>query len=115
MISSKKTKTPYVWGAKCKGWHLLNTKNLSVIQEIMPPGTEEALHQHIKAQQFFYVLKGRATFKIDHNIIVLAPGEGLHIEVGSIHKIKNEENTDLEFLVISQPHAHDDRINIASE
>jgi hypothetical protein len=27
----------YAWGAKCDGWHLVRSADLSVIQERMPP------------------------------------------------------------------------------
>ncbi|MET7035751.1 hypothetical protein [Elizabethkingia miricola] len=43
----------YNWGGVCDGWHLLKTDSLSIIQEKMPPNTEETFHYHTKAQQFF--------------------------------------------------------------
>jgi hypothetical protein len=29
----------YAWGEHCQGWRLVNNADLSVIEEIMPPGT----------------------------------------------------------------------------
>lgn len=115
MIRSKIYINSYTWGNKCKGWPLLSTEDLSVIQEIMPRNTEEVLHKHKNAQQFFYILKGEAIFKIENTSITVTQGEGIHINVSSVHKIKNESEVDLEFLVISQPHAHGDRINIKED
>ena len=34
----------YKWGKNCDGWKLVDTNSLSVIQEKMPPKTEENLH-----------------------------------------------------------------------
>jgi hypothetical protein len=49
-----------------KGGTLWTNASLSVKQERMPAGTSEALHYHEHAQQFFFILKGTATFEIDH-------------------------------------------------
>ncbi len=110
MIKSKENCEHYQWGDLCSGWHLLNTAELSVIQEVMPPCTQEQRHYHMKVQQFFFVLKGEATFDVDDRRVVVASGQGIHIEKGTEHKINNETSIDLEFLVISQPHAHGDRV-----
>jgi len=57
--------------------------------------TQEVKHKHSKSQQFFYILQGQATFIIDDKE----------------YKVdKNQANENLEFLVISQPHSHGDKI-----
>ena len=111
MVSINNT-VKYSWGKDCFGWHLLKTENLGVIQEIMPPGTEEQLHRHKNVQQFFYILKGEATFTIDGKKEIINQFEGLGIEPGVIHNIRNNSKNNLEFLVISQPHSHGDRENV---
>ena len=110
MKITKANSEAYDWGEKCKGWHLVNTNELSVIQELMPPDTQEVKHKHSKSQQFFYILKGQATFIIDEKEIQIEQNEGIHIKPNVIHQIKNQTKEDLEFIVISQPHAHGDRI-----
>lgn len=109
MIQSKEKAEQYSWGDQCKGWHLVKTLSLGVIQEMMPPGSEEVLHRHFKAQQFFFILKGRATFIVEGKEVEVEAGQGIHIEAGEVHKIKNKTTSELEFLVISEPHAHGDR------
>jgi quercetin dioxygenase-like cupin family protein len=101
----------YTWGDNCDGWHLLKTDGLSIIQEKMPPGTSEQLHFHQFAQQLFYILSGVATFEIDGKTTVVNAGESIHIPKRIIHCIANRSDKDLEFLVISEPKAHGDRIN----
>ena len=78
----------------------------------MPPDTEEVKHKHNSAQQFFFILKGEATFKIGETKFIIIAGEGIHIRKGIIHKIINNSNSDLEFLAISEPHSHGDRVII---
>ena len=112
MKTNQETAEHYTWGEKCEGWHLLNSDTLSIIQEKMPVDSEEVLHFHHKAQQFFYILSGIATFEIESQTIEIHANEGLHIAPNQKHKIKNNSDTDLHFLVISEPKSHGDRTNI---
>lgn len=112
MIVSTNNAEHYKWGVNCDGWHLLKSDSLSVIQESMPPGTSEQLHYHEHSQQLFYILTGIATFEIDGKQVTAQPGESLHIPPGTRHRISNNHNTDLTFILVSQPKAHGDRINI---
>lgn len=101
----------YYWGSHCEGWHLVETDELSVIKEKMLPHTSEKKHYHEKAQHFFYILTGVATFEINGEIISVIAGEGLHVEPGVVHFIFNDTNNDLLFLVTSQPSTKGDRHN----
>lgn len=102
----------YNWGNNCEGWHFLKSDSLSVIKEIMPQGTSEKLHYHEKAQQLFYILSGKATFEIDDEIITITQNESIHIPAKSVHRISNNSNEDLIFILISEPKTMGDRINI---
>ncbi len=102
----------YKWGEDCDGWYLLETAGLAIIKEKMPPDTAERLHYHEKAQQFFYILSGAAQFEIEGEYVTLHVHEGISIEPGIKHKIMNTGNTGLEFIVVSQPESHGDRINL---
>lgn len=109
-VISTESITPYIWGEICKGWKLVDTAQLAVIQELMPPQTQEVRHFHTKAQQFFYILEGCATFIINEKRVKIKARQGVHILPKMIHQIRNETSTDLKFLVVSQPHAHGDRV-----
>ena len=102
----------YIWGNNCDGWHLLKTNSLSIIQEKMPSQTDESLHFHNKAQQFFYILKGTATFEVNDEMFEVQENNGFHIQPNEKHRIFNKTEKDLEFLVISEPKSHGDRINL---
>ena len=101
----------YVWGESCEGWHLAASESLSVIQERVPKGASEVRHLHNKAEQFFYVLSGTATLEVAGVLHVIRPNEGLHVPAGVAHTLSNEHETDLEFLVISTPPSHGDRVD----
>ena len=110
-VSKYQPLTHYQWGDNCDGWNLVDEDTLSVKQELMPSGAEEVKHFHEAAQQFFYILKGKATFEIEDSVIEINGGEGLHIEAGKKHRIINEGKEDLEFILYSQPSTTNDRIN----
>lgn len=102
----------YQWGNACDGWNLVDNAALSVKQERMPAGTAEALHYHQFAQQFFFILKGTATFEIDGETIIVNEQEGIHIQAGRKHRISNTTSTAIEFILSSQPSTAADRINV---
>ena len=100
----------YRWGENCDGWHLVRSDSLSVIQEVMPPGTKESRHSHARARQFFFVLSGSATIECGGDRHALGPRQGLEIAPGLPHQVFNESDDELHFLVVSSPPSHGDRI-----
>ncbi|WP_028295359.1 cupin domain-containing protein [Olivibacter sitiensis] len=111
-IIDKQTAEHYLWGNNCDSWVLADTVGLSVKQESMPSETREKSHFHVNAQQFFYILKGAATFYLDGNKIIVTEQKGLLIQPKTRHFIANETTEQLEFLVISQPTTNNDRTTI---
>jgi mannose-6-phosphate isomerase-like protein (cupin superfamily) len=112
MITSTENAEHYTWGNQCDGWHLLRSNTLSVIQERMPPGAAERLHFHEHAQQVFYILSGTATFEVETELQTVSTGQSIHIPKTTKHRILNNEVTDLNFIVISEPKSHGDRVNL---
>lgn len=99
----------YQWGEGGHGWVFVDTPGLSVKQELMPAKTAETLHYHEKAQQFFFILSGTATFYVEGETFTVQAGEGFHIAAGKKHNITNNANGDLEFILSSQPSTNNDR------
>jgi mannose-6-phosphate isomerase-like protein (cupin superfamily) len=112
IITNKHNVTHYTWGNNCDGWPLAETPGLSVKQENMPAGTREQLHYHKTAQQYFYILKGTATFYCENDEFIVSAQTGILINAGTQHYVANQSNTTLEFLVISQPSTQNDRMNV---
>ena len=101
----------YNWGDGCHGWTFIETENLSIKQELMPPETAEIPHYHERATQFFFILKGRAVFIIDGESFNLREQQGIEIKPNQKHTIANRQNNDLEFILYSYPSTKNDRIN----
>ena len=113
--ASIETAEHYVWGDGCDGWHLMKRDDLSVIQERVPAGKSEVLHYHERARQFFYVLRGTATLLMGKGILTLGEHEGLEVPPNIPHQLRNDSKGVLEFLVISAPKSHGDRIDLRNE
>jgi len=111
-IIDKQVAEHYFWGDNCESWILADAVGLSVKQERMPGKTREKLHFHTYARQFFFILKGSATFYLEENKIIVAEQKGILIQPKSKHFIANETTEQLEFLVISQPTTNNDRTTI---
>jgi mannose-6-phosphate isomerase-like protein (cupin superfamily) len=114
-IVSRQTATHYKWGGPhgddCDGWHLVRTPNLSIIEELMPPGTREVRHFHVHSRQFFYVIEGELTLKVEKNTFTLQAGEGLEVLPGQTHQVFNRGANPARILVTSRPPSHGDRVN----
>lgn len=112
IVIDKQTASHYNWGDNCDSWVMVDSTGLSIKQESMPGSTREKLHFHSHAQQFFYVLKGTATFYPAGERIWIGEQKGLLIKPGIRHYIANETDETLEFLVISQPSTNQDRTTL---
>ena len=113
-VVNVKSAEHYKWGGPqgtdCDGWHLVKTQDLSIIEELMPPGTRETRHWHEHARQFFFVLEGELTLEVEHHDFVVVAGEGIEISPGQQHQALNKAGRSLRMMVTSQPPSHGDRV-----
>ena len=111
VVSKHNPLDQYQWGNQCDGWVLSAKPELSVKLERMPPNSAEQKHFHRHATQFFFILKGQAAFEIDERVVIIHCNEGILVEPGRKHRIINQSDNDLEFLLSSQPAVQDDRVD----
>lgn len=110
-VVSRENAEHYRWGTNCDAWYLVNHEQLSVIEEVMPPGAAEIRHYHEKAQQFFYILNGEVLMEIEGQTMLVGAGCGIRILPGKRHQIRNPSSGPVRLLVISHPKSHGDRFN----
>ena len=111
---SRETARHYIWKDVCDGWHFVEQDGLSVIAERMPPGTQEDMHYHQNARQFFYLLAGQAVMRFsDGKEEVLTPGQGIEVPPKQCHQMTNPFSQDAEFMVVSSPKSHGDKICVS--
>jgi len=101
----------YRWGVDCDAWYLVNDDQLSVIEELMPPGAAEIRHHHQNAQPFFYILSGEVLMEVEGQTSLLSAGTGIRVLPGKRHQIRNPSSSPVRFLVISHPRSHGDRFD----
>ncbi|WP_199137701.1 cupin domain-containing protein [Pedobacter sp. ASV12] len=109
ILSKENCLSHYKWGNNCDGWNFVVGDDAVIKQELMPAQTAEKLHFHIRATQFFFILKGQATFLVDGETHVVNAQEGLQIKAGQPHQIINATMQDLEFVLFSYPSTQNDR------
>ncbi|WAH38772.1 cupin domain-containing protein [Alicyclobacillus dauci] len=112
MMISKENAEHYIWRGICDGWHLVKQDDLSIIHERMPRGTSEVRHFHNKSRQFFFVLSGMATLEVDGDQHVIREFQGIEVAPGTPHQMMNTSQEDVEFIVVSQPMSHGDRVSL---
>lgn len=100
------------WGNSCDVWTLLQTDNLSVLEESMPADTSDEMHYHSKSHQFLYVLEGEVSINLNNNITLLTKHQGIQIPAGTPHCVFNNGSDKTRFLLISSPYHRDDRVLI---
>ncbi|HEU5223844.1 MAG TPA: cupin domain-containing protein [Candidatus Lumbricidophila sp.] len=100
----------YAWGAGCDGWRLVDAPDLSVIEELVPPGEAEHWHFHERAHQFFYILSGTAVMRMAHADVALTAGQGVEVAPGVAHQFGNPGPDEVRFLVVSTPSTTGDRV-----
>ena len=110
-LVSRENAEHYRWGTDCDAWYLVNHPDISVIEEVMPPGAAEIRHHHKKAQQFFYILNGEVMMEIEGETTLVGAGCGIRVMPGQKHQIRNPSSGPVRLLVISQPKSHSDRFN----
>ncbi|MFB0713924.1 cupin domain-containing protein [Buttiauxella noackiae] len=111
---SKDNAEHYIWGDNCDGWYLLNRADMLIIHEKMPSGTCEKRHFHSVSRQFFFVLQGVLTMELEGNKHEIKAHQGLEIQPGIKHQARNDGQSSVEFIVISQPTTRGDRSDIPS-
>jgi mannose-6-phosphate isomerase-like protein (cupin superfamily) len=112
ILTNTKIANHYSWGDGCDAWYLLESPEMTIVQERIPPGAAEKMHRHAQSRQFFYVLSGTATMIHNGENTMLQAHDGLEIAPGVAHQISNPGDTPLEIIVTSQPPSRADRIDL---
>lgn len=100
----------YQWGQGCDGWRLLRRPDMTITEEMMPPGAAETPHYHSRGRQFFYVLVGRLTIETESDTYRINAYEGVEVCPTQRHVVRNCGSEATRFLVVSAPSVEVDRI-----
>ena len=82
-------------------------QNQSLAEASIPAGGRTQRHYHKIAEEFYFILEGRAAMEIDGETRAAVPGDAILIPPGAWHTIAAEEA--LRFLCCcAPPYSHDD-------
>lgn len=100
----------FEWGNNCSVWTLVDEKNLTIMQEKMPPNSRDEMHYHNECTQFVYILSGILEIEMNNRMVCLQPFEGLKIPKKMPHRVINNSNKEVNFLLVSVPGHTEDRV-----
>jgi quercetin dioxygenase-like cupin family protein len=75
---------------------------------IIPPNSQIPDHYHKTSREFYIVLGGESTIKVDNTERVLRPGDMLFTEPGDVHRLRNDSENEFELLVFKTNAGKDD-------
>lgn len=100
---SRESARSAVWDDDCTAYYLLDRPDLSVVQQVLPPGARSRAHAHDRSRQFFQVLSGQATMLLGPRAVTVPAGSGIEVPPRTRHELRNDGEEDLEVMVVSSP------------
>jgi mannose-6-phosphate isomerase-like protein (cupin superfamily) len=86
-------------------------RNQSLAEARLPPGAATTPHYHPKAEEIYYILRGKGRMQIEQELREVGPGDAIAIPPGEKHQITNTGQQPLVFLCCCAPgYEHDDTV-----
>lgn len=76
----------------------LNGSGMNVGVDWLEPGETHLLHYHREAEEWYYVVRGRALIRVGDDEQLCEPGTGVFIPAGAPHRVHNCGDETCEFL-----------------
>ncbi|MDV9194449.1 cupin domain-containing protein [Streptomyces sp. Wh19] len=86
------------WKMLMNGMHLEGQWNC-VEFVVIEPGASVGEHVHMRTEEIYYIISGRAVVTMDGERIDARPGDLITTPIGSSHSIANHGDEDMEFFV----------------
>ncbi len=86
-------------------------RNQTLAEARLPSGRSTTPHRHIKTEEIYYILEGRASMRVGNEVRAVGPGDAVAIPAGESHQITNNGQQVLRFLCCCSPgYEHDDTV-----
>jgi mannose-6-phosphate isomerase-like protein (cupin superfamily) len=86
-------------------------RNQSLAEARLPPGGCTTRHYHPRAEEIYYILRGRGRMTIGSQAADVGPGDAIAIPPGAVHQIVNIGREQLVFLCCCAPgYEHEDTV-----
>ena len=89
-------------------------ENQSLAEARVSPGKATIQHYHVKTEEIYYILQGRAEIIVEGEVKEVVEGDGIVILPGQKHRIWNTGDEDLVFLCCCAP-AYEDEDTVLFE
>jgi len=83
-------------------------ENQSLAEATVLPGKATNQHLHIKTEEIYYILQGKAKMQVEDEIREITQGDSIGILPGQKHKIWNTGTEELIFLCCCSPSYEDE-------
>ncbi|PTY03510.1 hypothetical protein DB346_06440 [Verrucomicrobia bacterium LW23] len=91
-------------------------RNQSLAEATLPPGRATTEHYHPRAEEIYYILRGRGRMRLGSVEREVGPGDAIAIPPGERHKIFNISDEPLVFLCCCAPcYEHSDTVMTEDE
>ncbi len=88
-------------------------QNQSLVEAKVAPGKITEEHFHIRAEEIYYILRGRGRVWVENESRGVKAGDGIAIPSGKKHKIENTGRGNLVFLCYCAPaYTHEETVLI---
>ena len=78
-------------------------RNQSLAEATLRPGQSTRAHFHPKAEEIYYILRGRGRMQMNGEERWVGPGDAIAIPAGMPHQISQQGGEDLAFLCCCAP------------
>ena len=86
-------------------------KMQSLAEATLTPGQATQRHHHVRAEEIYYVFKGRGLMEVAGRKREIGPGDAVAIPPGSGHTLENTGDSDMVFLCCCSPaYTHEDTL-----
>ncbi len=67
---------------------------------LLPAGTSVGRHMHIGVEEFYYVMNGEGSVRVNNETAAIHKGDAIPLLLGDVHSFENTGTSDLEFMII---------------
>lgn len=79
------------------------SRHLTVVDVAQAPGEGHNFHRHPRQEEVIFVVSGKVEQWIEREKRILAPGDAVYVDTGSVHAFFNVGDSDAKLLAILGP------------
>ena len=79
------------------------SENLSARLWRLPPGTAGTLHQHVRMEEFYFVLEGVGRMRVGEETLTVPKQGGVLVGPKSLRQVFNDTNAEVLWLIVGAP------------